>query len=139
MEEFLFALLRFYAVSNRVLNTDNMSIVGATIDYGPYGFMDNYDPEFICNGSGKRDRHQNSQFITSFCLNVYLHVMSPSMCPSKFNVVSMVTNTSTSNIGYTPCLSVKVSHQKSLKMPLTKTVTLTVHVKESLNFNPDDF
>jgi uncharacterized protein YdiU (UPF0061 family) len=30
-----------------------MSIVGVTIDYGPYGFMDRYDPGFICNGSGK--------------------------------------------------------------------------------------
>ena len=37
-----------------VLNTDNMSIVGVTIDYGPYGFMDRFDPGFICNGSGKR-------------------------------------------------------------------------------------
>jgi len=37
-----------------VLNTDNMSIVGVTIDYGPYGFMDRYDPGFICNGSGKK-------------------------------------------------------------------------------------
>ena len=55
------ALHRFCSVSNRVLNTDNMSIVGATIDYGPYGFMDNYDPEFICNGSGKCERHQNTQ------------------------------------------------------------------------------
>ncbi len=36
----------------RVLNTDNMSIVGLTIDYGPYGFIDNFDPGFICNGSG---------------------------------------------------------------------------------------
>jgi uncharacterized protein YdiU (UPF0061 family) len=30
-----------------------MSIVGVTIDYGPYGFMDRYDPGFICNGSGE--------------------------------------------------------------------------------------
>jgi uncharacterized protein YdiU (UPF0061 family) len=29
-----------------------MSIVGVTIDYGPYGFMDKYDPNFICNASG---------------------------------------------------------------------------------------
>ena len=29
-----------------------MSIVGLTIDYGPFGFMDKYDPDFICNGSG---------------------------------------------------------------------------------------
>lgn len=35
-----------------VLNTDNMSILGLTIDYGPYGFMDMFDPGFICNGSG---------------------------------------------------------------------------------------
>ncbi len=37
----------------RVLNTDNMSILGITIDYGPYGFMDRYDPGHICNGSGR--------------------------------------------------------------------------------------
>lgn len=35
-----------------VLNTDNMSIVGVTIDYGPFGFLDRYDPGHICNKSG---------------------------------------------------------------------------------------
>ena len=34
-----------------VLNTDNMSLMGLTIDYGPYGFMDHFDPEHICNHS----------------------------------------------------------------------------------------
>ena len=29
-----------------------MSIVGVTIDYGPYGFLDMYNPGHICNGSG---------------------------------------------------------------------------------------
>ena len=29
-----------------------MSILGLTIDYGPYGFLDRYDPDFIFNGSG---------------------------------------------------------------------------------------
>ena len=38
--------------NHRVLNTDNMSILGLTIDYGPFGFMDRYDPDHICNGSG---------------------------------------------------------------------------------------
>ena len=113
MEELLSVLHRFYCVSNRVLNTDNMSIVGATIDYGPYGFMDNYDPEFICNGSGKRDRHQYSQFTNSFCLEVCLHVMSPSSCPlkspSKFNIVSMVIDTLMGEMGCTPNLYIKVS------------------------------
>ncbi|HEY2623701.1 MAG TPA: YdiU family protein, partial [Dyella sp.] len=29
-----------------VMNTDNMSILGLTIDYGPYGWIDNFDPEW---------------------------------------------------------------------------------------------
>ena len=32
-----------------VMNTDNMSILGLTLDYGPYGFLDEYDAGFICN------------------------------------------------------------------------------------------
>ncbi len=32
-----------------VMNTDNMSILGLSIDYGPYGFVDNYDPNFTPN------------------------------------------------------------------------------------------
>jgi len=40
-----------------VLNTDNMSIVGVTIDYGPFGFIDNFDPDFICNGSDDGGRY----------------------------------------------------------------------------------
>lgn len=32
-----------------VMNTDNMSILGLTIDYGPYGWLDNYDPEWTPN------------------------------------------------------------------------------------------
>jgi uncharacterized protein YdiU (UPF0061 family) len=38
---------------NRVLNTDNMSILGLTIDYGPFGFLERFDQDFIFNGSGK--------------------------------------------------------------------------------------
>ncbi|GCB70778.1 hypothetical protein scyTo_0008670 [Scyliorhinus torazame] len=40
-----------------VLNTDNMSIVGLTIDYGPFGFMDRFDPDYICNGSDNGGRY----------------------------------------------------------------------------------
>ncbi|MEI6946401.1 YdiU family protein [Paraflavisolibacter sp. H34] len=32
-----------------VMNTDNMSILGLTIDYGPYSFLDDYDPSFTPN------------------------------------------------------------------------------------------
>ncbi len=40
-----------------VLNTDNMSILGLTLDYGPYGFMERYDPTFICNHSDHQGRY----------------------------------------------------------------------------------
>lgn len=44
-----------------VLNTDNMSILGFTLDYGPYGFMDDYDPGFICNHSDYNGRYAFNQ------------------------------------------------------------------------------
>ncbi|MDZ4259830.1 MAG: YdiU family protein [Gemmatimonadales bacterium] len=34
-----------------VMNTDNFSITGLSIDYGPYGWMERYDPAWICNHS----------------------------------------------------------------------------------------
>ncbi len=43
--------------SHGVMNTDNMSILGITLDYGPYGFMDEYDAGFICNHSDHHGRY----------------------------------------------------------------------------------
>jgi uncharacterized protein YdiU (UPF0061 family) len=40
-----------------VMNTDNMSILGLTIDYGPSGFLDGYDPAFICNHTDEQGRY----------------------------------------------------------------------------------
>jgi uncharacterized protein YdiU (UPF0061 family) len=40
-----------------VMNTDNMSILGLTLDYGPYGFLDDYDPDFICNHTDVEGRY----------------------------------------------------------------------------------
>jgi uncharacterized protein YdiU (UPF0061 family) len=41
-----------------VMNTDNMSILGLTIDYGPYGFLDGFDPDHICNHSDHSGRYR---------------------------------------------------------------------------------
>jgi serine/tyrosine/threonine adenylyltransferase len=43
-----------------VMNTDNMSILGLTLDYGPYGFLDAYDPDFICNHTDEQGRYSFS-------------------------------------------------------------------------------
>lgn len=44
-----------------VLNTDNMSILGLTIDYGPFQFLDAFDPNHICNHSDHHGRYAFKQ------------------------------------------------------------------------------
>ncbi|WP_281915399.1 protein adenylyltransferase SelO [Caldimonas thermodepolymerans] len=40
-----------------VMNTDNMSILGLTIDYGPFGFLDAFVPDHVCNHSDTQGRY----------------------------------------------------------------------------------
>ncbi|WP_441295318.1 protein adenylyltransferase SelO [Massilia terrae] len=40
-----------------VMNTDNMSILGLTLDYGPFGFMEAFDPDHICNHTDSHGRY----------------------------------------------------------------------------------
>ncbi|MGF1689984.1 protein adenylyltransferase SelO [Photobacterium kagoshimensis] len=44
-----------------VMNTDNMSVLGLTFDYGPYGFLDDYNPNYICNHSDYSGRYAFNQ------------------------------------------------------------------------------
>jgi uncharacterized protein YdiU (UPF0061 family) len=52
-------LARWQAVGfcHGVMNTDNMSILGLTLDYGPFDFMDAFDPGHICNHSDVQGRY----------------------------------------------------------------------------------
>jgi uncharacterized protein YdiU (UPF0061 family) len=40
-----------------VMNTDNMSMLGLTLDYGPFGFLDAFDPHHICNHTDQQGRY----------------------------------------------------------------------------------
>lgn len=40
-----------------VMNSDNMSVLGLTLDYGPFGFMEAYDPGHVCNHSDYEARY----------------------------------------------------------------------------------
>ena len=56
-----------------VMNTDNMSILGLTIDYGPFQFLDGFDPQHICNHSDTSGRYAFNQqpnvaYWNLFCL-----------------------------------------------------------------------
>jgi uncharacterized protein YdiU (UPF0061 family) len=44
-----------------VMNTDNLSILGLTIDYGPFGFMDAFDIDHVCNHSDDSGRYAYSR------------------------------------------------------------------------------
>ncbi|OGB20674.1 MAG: hypothetical protein A3I66_23875 [Burkholderiales bacterium RIFCSPLOWO2_02_FULL_57_36] len=43
-----------------VMNTDNMSILGITLDYGPFGFMEAFDARHICNHTDQQGRYAYS-------------------------------------------------------------------------------
>ncbi|MGT0148934.1 protein adenylyltransferase SelO family protein [Vibrio metschnikovii] len=62
-----------------VMNTDNMSILGQTFDYGPFGFLDDYDPSFICNHSDYQGRYAFNQQprIGLWNLSALAHALSP--------------------------------------------------------------
>jgi len=51
----------FYRFTHGVLNTDNISLFGVTIDYGPFGFVEAYNPDFIPNSSDSEGRYAYSQ------------------------------------------------------------------------------
>ena len=46
-----------FGFTHGVMNTDNMSIVGDTLDYGPFGFLEQFNPEFIPNHSDHFGRY----------------------------------------------------------------------------------
>ena len=63
-----------------VMNTDNMSILGLTIDYGPYGWLDDYDPDWTPNttdAQGRRYRFGHQPQIAQWNLVRLADALSP--------------------------------------------------------------
>jgi uncharacterized protein YdiU (UPF0061 family) len=56
----LIARWQAYGFCHGVMNSDNMSILGITFDYGPYAFLDDFDANFICNHSDDSGRYSFS-------------------------------------------------------------------------------
>ena len=53
-----------------VLNTDNMAITGETLDFGPFGFMDLYDPDYVPNSSDAAGRYSYAAQPSICCWNL---------------------------------------------------------------------
>ncbi|XHS78312.1 YdiU family protein [Burkholderiaceae bacterium UC74_6] len=62
-----------------VMNTDNMSMLGLTLDYGPFGFMDGFNPGHICNHSDDRGRYAyiNQPNVGLWNLHALAHALLP--------------------------------------------------------------
>ena len=69
-----------------VMNTDNMSILGLTIDYGPYGWIDNFDPDWTPNttdAQGRRYRFGWQPRIAYWNLTRLAHALSPLLADAE--------------------------------------------------------
>ena len=62
-----------------VMNTDNMSLLGLSIDYGPFQFLDTFDPGHICNHSDSQGRYAYDQQPNVAHWNLY--ALSQAMLP----------------------------------------------------------
>lgn len=75
----LIAAWQAVGFAHGVMNSDNMSVLGLTLDYGPFGFLDDYHPGFICNHSDTYGRYafQNQPDIGYFNLRCFIQAISP--------------------------------------------------------------
>jgi len=72
-----------------VMNTDNMSIAGITIDYGPYAFLDDYDFQYICNhtDTGGRYSFGNQPNVGEWNLQALMHALAPMVSIEKMEKI----------------------------------------------------
>ena len=70
-----------------VMNTDNMSILGLTLDYGPYGFMEAFNPGHICNHSDTQGRYayENQPYIGLWNCSRLAQALTPLIDAEKCN------------------------------------------------------
>ncbi|MGC4086698.1 MAG: YdiU family protein [Polyangiaceae bacterium] len=63
-----------------VMNTDNMSMLGLSIDYGPYGMLDSFDPDFTPNttdAQGRRYRYAHQPLVARWNLHRLAEALMP--------------------------------------------------------------
>jgi uncharacterized protein YdiU (UPF0061 family) len=70
-----------------VMNTDNMSILGLTLDYGPFGFMEAFNPAHICNHSDEQGRYsyENQPYIGLWNCSRLAQALTPLISAEQCN------------------------------------------------------
>jgi uncharacterized protein YdiU (UPF0061 family) len=80
-----------YGFNHGVMNTDNMSIHGITFDFGPYAFLDDFIPNYVCNRSDHSGRYAFDQqpSIGLWNLNALAHAFSPYLDIKEIKAILM--------------------------------------------------
>lgn len=73
----MLAKWQVYGFMHGVMNTDNFSMAGVTIDYGPFAFMDYFDKNSICNHTDQEGRYSynNQPYVARWNLIVLAHAL----------------------------------------------------------------
>lgn len=102
------------------MNTDNMSILGITMDYGPFGFLDDYVPGYICNHSDHQGRYayDNQPAVALWNLHRLGHALSGLMSADQLQLALEA---------YEPALMVAYGEQMRAKLGfLSVTAKITI-------------
>ncbi|CAK6432781.1 unnamed protein product [Pipistrellus nathusii] len=88
----LIALWMSIGFAHGVCNTDNFSLLSITIDYGPFGFMEAYNPDFVPNTSDDERRYKigNQANIGMFNLNKLLQALNPLLDPRQKQLAAQI-------------------------------------------------
>jgi uncharacterized protein YdiU (UPF0061 family) len=78
-----------YGFNHGVMNTDNMSIHGITFDFGPYAFLDDFKPNFICNHSDPQGRYSfdSQPGIGLWNLNALAQAFTPYLSRAEITLI----------------------------------------------------
>jgi uncharacterized protein YdiU (UPF0061 family) len=94
-----------------VMNTDNMSILGLTIDYGPYGWLEGYDPQWTPNttdAEGRRYCYGNQPHIAQWNLARLAEALLPLAPEQKPLEEALTLYADTFNAGWQKALAAKL-------------------------------
>lgn len=102
-----------------VMNTDNLSILGLTIDYGPYGWLEGYDPNWTPNttdAGGRRYAYGNQPAIAEWNLGMLARALWPLMSDANALEVGLNAYGETFNHAHGEMLAAKLG-LAALDMP----------------------
>nr|XP_020747141.1 uncharacterized protein LOC110136028 isoform X1 [Odocoileus virginianus texanus]XP_020747142.1 uncharacterized protein LOC110136028 isoform X1 [Odocoileus virginianus texanus]XP_020747143.1 uncharacterized protein LOC110136028 isoform X1 [Odocoileus virginianus texanus]XP_020747144.1 uncharacterized protein LOC110136028 isoform X1 [Odocoileus virginianus texanus]XP_020747145.1 uncharacterized protein LOC110136028 isoform X1 [Odocoileus virginianus texanus]XP_020747146.1 uncharacterized prot len=87
-----FIIQEYFPLVDGVCNTDNFSLLSITIDYGPFGFMEAYNPNFVPNTSADERRYKigNQANIGMFNLNKLLQALNPLLNPRQKQLATQI-------------------------------------------------